>query len=142
MFPQPPSFRLDGKHAFVVGAGRGLGAACAFALAQAGASVTLASRSIGELERVASYIRAHGGVACCHELDARNAEAVKACVEALGPIDVLVNSAGTNRPLRLEDAKQGDIDDLFDRLILELRGIFRSFHLHFSISVLTSLFVY
>jgi NAD(P)-dependent dehydrogenase (short-subunit alcohol dehydrogenase family) len=114
MFPQPPSFRLDGKHAFVVGAGRGLGAACAFALAQAGATLSLASRSINELESVASYIRARGGVACCHQLDARDAEAVKACVDVLGPIDVLVNSAGTNRPLRLEDVRQDDIDGLFD----------------------------
>lgn len=114
MFPKLPSFRIDGKHAFVVGAGRGLGAASAVALAEAGARVTLASRSINELEHVASYIVQHGGVANYLKLDATQAEDVKACIQSLGPIDVLVNSAGTNRPLKIDEVTQRDIDTLFD----------------------------
>jgi NAD(P)-dependent dehydrogenase (short-subunit alcohol dehydrogenase family) len=114
MFPSLPSFRLDGKHALVVGAGRGLGAASAIALAEAGARVTLASRTVDELDEVASYIRQQGGSADYEQLDATNPDAVKACVQTLGPIDVLVNSAGTNRPLRLEDVDQDDIDYIFD----------------------------
>jgi NAD(P)-dependent dehydrogenase (short-subunit alcohol dehydrogenase family) len=114
MFPSLPSFRLDGKHALVVGAGRGLGAASAIALAEAGARVTVASRTVDELDEVASYIRQQGGSADYEQLDATNPDAVKACVQTLGPIDVLVNSAGTNRPLRLEDVDQDDIDYIFD----------------------------
>lgn len=114
MFPKLPSFRIDGKHALVVGAGRGLGAASAVALAEAGARVTLASRSISELEHVASYIVQHGGVANYLKLDATQAEDVKACIQSLGPIDVLVNSAGTNRPLKIDEVTQRDIDTLFD----------------------------
>ncbi|NCV87437.1 MAG: SDR family NAD(P)-dependent oxidoreductase, partial [Oxalobacteraceae bacterium] len=95
MFPSLPSFRLDGKHALVVGAGRGLGAASAIALAEAGARVTVASRTVDELDEVASYIRQQGGSADYEQLDATNPDAVKACVQTLGPIDVLVNSAGT-----------------------------------------------
>ncbi|NCW85458.1 MAG: SDR family oxidoreductase [Oxalobacteraceae bacterium] len=114
MFPKLPSFRIDGKHALVVGAGRGLGAASAVALAEAGARVTLASRSINELEHVASYIVQHGGVANYLKLDATQAEDVKACIQSLGPIDVLVNSAGTNRPLKIDEVTQRDIDTLFD----------------------------
>lgn len=114
MFPNLPSFRIDGKHALVVGAGRGLGAASAVALAEAGARVTLASRSINELEHVASYIVQHGGVANYLKLDATQAEDVKACIQSLGPIDVLVNSAGTNRPLKIDEVTQRDIDTLFD----------------------------
>lgn len=114
MFPKLPSFRIDGKHALVVGAGRGLGAASAVALAEAGARVTLASRSINELEHVASYIVQHGGVANYLKLDATQAEDVKACIQSLEPIDVLVNSAGTNRPLKIDEVTQRDIDTLFD----------------------------
>jgi len=114
MFPKLPSFRIDGKHALVVGAGRGLGAASAVALAEAGARVTLASRSINELEHVASYIVQHGGVANYLKLDATQADDVKACIQSLGPIDVLVNSAGTNRPLKIDEVTQRDIDTLFD----------------------------
>jgi len=114
MFPKLPSFRIDGKHALVVGAGRGLGAASAVALAEAGARVTLASRSINELEHVASYIVQHGGVANYLKLDATQAEDVKVCIQSLGPIDVLVNSAGTNRPLKIDEVTQRDIDTLFD----------------------------
>ena len=114
MFPNLPSFRIDGKHALVVGAGRGLGAASAVALAEAGARVTLASRSINELEHVASYIVQHGGVANYLKLDATQAEDVKACIQSLGPIDVLVNSTGTNRPLKIDEVTQRDIDTLFD----------------------------
>ncbi len=51
--PKTPSFRLDGKRALVTGAGRGIGLACAAALAQAGAHVALAARSMDELEAAA-----------------------------------------------------------------------------------------
>jgi len=113
-FPKSPSFRLDGKHALVVGAGRGLGAACAIALAEAGARVSLASRTRDELEAISHYIVQQGGSANCLQLDATQAADVKACVESLGPIDILVNSAGTNRPLRIDEVSQHDVDSLFD----------------------------
>src|SRR5689334_17188306 len=48
-----PSFRLDGKRALVTGAGRGIGLAAASALAEAGAHVTLASRTTQEIEEAA-----------------------------------------------------------------------------------------
>jgi len=51
-----PSFRLDGRRALVAGAGRGIGLAAAQALAQAGAEVTLASRTLSELEQAAAAI--------------------------------------------------------------------------------------
>ena len=56
--PQTPSFRLDHRRALVTGAGRGIGLACAAALAQAGAVVTLAARSAGEIGEAAQAIRA------------------------------------------------------------------------------------
>src|SRR5688572_3646977 len=53
-------FRLDNRTALVTGAGRGIGRACAVALAQAGAEVWLAARTQGEVEQAAAEIRAAG----------------------------------------------------------------------------------
>ncbi len=58
-----PSMRLDGKIAMITGAGRGLGRACALALAQAGAEVALVSRTRSELEALAAEIQQDGGKA-------------------------------------------------------------------------------
>ena len=60
MLPRTPSSRLDGRRALVTGAGRGLGVACAAALAQAGAHVTLAARTSEETAAVAEAIRTEG----------------------------------------------------------------------------------
>ena len=54
------SFKLDGKVALVSGANHGIGEGIAIALAEAGADVALAARSVPDLERVAAIIRAGG----------------------------------------------------------------------------------
>src|SRR5690606_22811989 len=54
--PVTPSFRLDGRRALVTGAGRGIGLAAAVALADAGAELTLASRTQAELDALAEAI--------------------------------------------------------------------------------------
>ena len=116
--PVLPSFRLDGRRALVAGAGRGLGAAAAVALAEAGAHVTLAARSRDELEALAASIRErNGGVyGGCDVLvlDVTDSAAVTFEIAARGPFDVLVNSAGTNRPALLTDTSDKDIDDVFN----------------------------
>ena len=53
-------FRIDGKVAIVTGAGRGIGAACARGLAEAGADIVLASRTPAQLDEVAAEVRALG----------------------------------------------------------------------------------
>jgi NAD(P)-dependent dehydrogenase (short-subunit alcohol dehydrogenase family) len=108
-----PSFRLDGRRALVTGAGRGIGLAAASALADAGAHITLASRTTQEIEDAAEAIRARGQSAHALTLDVGDVDAVKAAVAAQEPFDILVNNAGTNRPAPFVDVKVEDFDFVF-----------------------------
>jgi NAD(P)-dependent dehydrogenase (short-subunit alcohol dehydrogenase family) len=95
-----PEFSLEGKIAFVTGAGRGLGRAGALALARAGAHVALVSRTRSQLEETAAAVESLGRKALVAVADIRSSEqieaAVRATVEAFGRIDILFNNAGTN----------------------------------------------
>ena len=93
-----PTMRLDGLTAVVSGAGRGLGRAVAFALAEAGASAVLVSRTQSELDAVAAAIEAGGGTASTLICDVTDTERVAQTIGALDRIDILVNVAGTNYP--------------------------------------------
>jgi NAD(P)-dependent dehydrogenase (short-subunit alcohol dehydrogenase family) len=91
---------LSGRIALITGGNRGLGEAMAVALAAAGASVALVARDAARLEKVKTAIVASGGKAeffaadTTSEQDAATlSEAVK---KTLGPVDILINNAGTN----------------------------------------------
>lgn len=113
VLPRTPSLRLDGRRALVTGAGRGLGFACAAALAEAGAEVWLASLGAPEVEAAAELLRARGDRAYALPLDVTDIAAVTEAVTARGPFQVLVNNAGTNRPKPFEDVTEDDVDTLF-----------------------------
>jgi NADP-dependent 3-hydroxy acid dehydrogenase YdfG len=109
--------RLDGKIAWVTGAGSGIGEAAAVALARAGASVVLTGRRAAPLEAVADCIKAAGGSAVAKPGDlmlpttaGRIADAIKA---EFGRLDILVNNAGLNIPKRswrqLEEAGADEV---------------------------------
>src|SRR3954470_14691806 len=93
-----PSFRLDGKRALVAGAGRGIGLAAASALADAGAHVTLLSRTASEVEEAAQAIRARGQQADALVLDVSDLTAMQKAIASAPAFNILVNNAGTNRP--------------------------------------------
>ena len=119
--PQTPSFRLDGKRALVTGAGRGIGLAAAAALVEAGAQVTLLARSADELEAAAAAIREAGGTADALAGDVLQTDEVCARIVEAGPFDVLVNNAGTNRPMPMERVGREDFDAVMD---LNVRAAF------------------
>jgi len=108
--PRTPSLRLDGRRALVTGAGRGIGVACAAALAEAGAHVVLVSRTLAEIAAVADEIGADGGSAEPLVLDVTDTAAVRAAIALQAPFDVLVNNAGTNRPRPFLDVTEQDYD--------------------------------
>jgi NAD(P)-dependent dehydrogenase (short-subunit alcohol dehydrogenase family) len=111
--PSTPSFRLDGRRALVTGAGRGIGLAAAAALAQAGAQVTLAARTLVQVEEAAAAIRARGGNAEALALDVTDIEAARRAIAAAEPFQILVNNAGMNRPAPLADVTVEDFDAIF-----------------------------
>lgn len=106
-------FRLDGRRALVTGAGRGIGVAIAAALAEAGAEVVLAARSIAEVEAAAADIRAAGHHATALSLDVTDLDAVTGAVAVAGPFDVLVNNAGTNKPQPFLEVAPETFDAIF-----------------------------
>jgi NAD(P)-dependent dehydrogenase (short-subunit alcohol dehydrogenase family) len=105
-----PSFRLDGKRALVSGAGRGIGLAAASALADAGAHVTLLSRTQSEIEEAANAIRARGQQADALVLDVTDLPAMQKAIAQAEPFNILINNAGTNRPKPLLDVSIEDYD--------------------------------
>lgn len=116
-----PSWRLDGRRALVTGASRGIGLAAAQVLAQAGAEVVLAARGTDELEAACASLRATGARAAPWVLDVRDSAAVREGMQRLGPFQILVNNAGTNRPKHVTDVDDDDLDTLLD---LNLRSAF------------------
>jgi 2-deoxy-D-gluconate 3-dehydrogenase len=109
----------------VTGASRGLGRAIAVALAGAGASVALAARSRPDLEDTARLVDAAGGRAVVVPTDVASYPAVealmKAAVDQLGRLDIVVNNSGIVRPKPLAETSPEDWHAVLD---VNLTGVF------------------
>ncbi|WP_209349342.1 SDR family NAD(P)-dependent oxidoreductase [Pontixanthobacter sp. CEM42] len=117
-FPLPnASHDLAGRVALVTGASSGLGERFARVLAAQGAAVALCARRIERLEALAEEIEEAGGNALPVQMDAMDADALVAAVDAaeaeFGTVDILVNNAG------IPDAKRAHKMpvDLVDRVL-------------------------
>ena len=119
--PKTPSFRLDGKRALVAGASSGIGEACAVALAEAGAQVTLAARRADKLAALSSAMDAAGYNTSILPMDVADIAATEAVVAENGPFDVLVNSAGLARHSPAVETTGPDFDAVSD---LNLKGAY------------------
>jgi 3-oxoacyl-[acyl-carrier protein] reductase len=123
--PQSTTAELTGKVALITGASRGVGRATALRFAQAGAAVALAARDTTALDQAAAEIRATGGVALACPCDVADEASVielfRRIAGALGPVDILVNSAGAVAQARFEDLDAATWDHV---LGVNLRGVF------------------
>ncbi|MGH9031420.1 MAG: SDR family oxidoreductase [Acidimicrobiia bacterium] len=110
-------FDLTGKAAIVTGAGRGIGAACARAFADAGADVVLAARTKEQLEEVAAQVAERGrrGVVMpCDVSETSNLEElVQRAIGELGRVDVVVNNAGGSMPQPFLDTSERSFEKAF-----------------------------
>lgn len=113
-----PNFRLDGKVALVTGAARGLGRACALALAEAGADVALGLRDIGTAPDLVQDIESMGRHALSLQMDVSSMEQIKSAVEKavkhFGRIDILVNNVGVAPANPAEKVTEEDYDTTMD----------------------------
>ena len=118
-------FRLDGRVALVTGSTSGIGLALARGLAGAGARVVLNCNVADELRQAADRLRADGHAVHTSLFDVTDSAQVAAAVERIdgdaGPIDILINNAGIQRRVPLEDFTQEAWDEL---MRVNLDGVF------------------
>ena len=112
---------LKGKTALVTGAGKGIGKACAIALAEAGAKVIIISRTKKDLEKVDKIIKQTKGTSESYVCDVTNLTSFNKVLKRISRLDVLVNNAGTNRPEHFTKVKKVNMDYLTD---LNMKAIF------------------
>ncbi|HEY1486762.1 MAG TPA: SDR family oxidoreductase [Micromonosporaceae bacterium] len=113
----PDRFRVDGQVALVTGAGRGIGAACARALAEAGADVVVCARSADQLKTTVSAVEsagrsAHAVVADLNDLEQARGVA-HAAVRRFGRLDIVVNNVGGAVPKPFLDTTVEDLEQAF-----------------------------
>ena len=112
---------LKNKYALVTGAGKGLGRACAIALAETGATVIALSRTSSDLNKLEKEIKKIKGKIVKIHCDVMNYDDLRKKIDKIKIIDVLVNNAGTNIPEPFEKIKQQSMNYLVD---LNLKAAF------------------
>ncbi len=118
--PKTPSFQLHGKNALVTGASSGIGAACAVALAEAGANVTAAARRIDKLEGLAAEFNQENqntggsGSITAAALDVTDHPKMQSLIDDNDAFDVLINAAGLARHSHSLTTTEEDFDAVVD----------------------------
>jgi len=109
-----PSFQLTGNVALVTGAARGIGRACALALAEAGADIALGLRDLDSGAELVAAIQSMGRRALPLQMDVLKLDEIKSAVKQahdhFGRIDILVNNAGVGPANPAEHVTEADFD--------------------------------
>ena len=103
---------LKKKVALVTGAGKGIGKACAIALAEAGADLIIISRTQKDLDAVSKIIKRFKSKCSSYVCDVTNYNQIKNIINKQTKIDILVNNAGTNIPEYFEKVKRENMEHM------------------------------
>ena len=105
-------YNLKNKVALVSGAGKGLGRACALALAEAGAKLIIISRTQKDLDQVARIVKKFKSKCKTYVCDITNYNDLKNIINKQSRIDILINNAGTNIPEHFTKVKTKNMERL------------------------------
>ena len=105
-------YNLRNKYALVTGAGKGLGRACAIALAEAGANLIIISRTKKDLDKVSKIAKKFKVKCEPYVCDITNYNEIKRIINNQSRIDILINNAGTNIPEYFEKVKRENMEYL------------------------------
>ena len=108
------NFNVKNKTALVTGSGKGIGKACAIALAEAGANVIILSRTEKDLLIVQNKIKKLKKKCSYYVCDVTNLKEIKKIFSEINKLDILVNNAGTNRPEYFTKIKRKDMSEVVD----------------------------
>ena len=105
-------YNLKNKTAVVSGAGKGLGRACAIALAEAGANLIIISRTKKDLNEVSKIIKKYKSKCRSYICDITNYDQIKSIINKQDRIDILINNAGNNIPEHFTKVKTKNMEYL------------------------------